>query len=444
MKPSPAFRRSVILAAIAFLLANLVVTPRVVADDPLPTALLDYVNRPEDAYGWELRDQVSTEHGVVYDLNLTSQTWQGIVWHHSLLVFQPVRVQYPDHVLLFVTGGRNGGRPGKEDVQRGLKLAEMTGSRVAVLSQVPNQPLFGDHFEDDLITETWLRYLETGDATWPLLFPMVKSAVKAMDAVESLAAQKWNGTIKGFVITGASKRGWTSWLTPVADKRIVATAPIVIDVLNFHPQMRHQLETWGKFSEQIRDYSSKGLIKLEDETPREVALREMVDPYTYRSRLALPKLIINGTNDPYWVVDALRFYWFDLVGPKYVLQVPNAGHGLKGGRDLAYSTLAAYFRHVASGTAMPEIHWTYESEDAGPVLQVSSSVAPTAARIWSAQSSIADFREAEWSSRPMTEQDGTWVGRVAKPDQGHIAFYGELQYEFQGLKYSLCTLIRRE
>jgi PhoPQ-activated pathogenicity-related protein len=345
---------------------------------------------------------------------------------------------------LFVSGGSNGKRPGNGDIERGLTLAKMTGARVAVLSQVPNQPLFGGRVEDDLITETWLRYLETGDATWPLLFPMVKSAVKAMDAVQSLAAQQWNGTVDGFVITGGSKRGWTSWLTPVADKRVVATAPIVIDVLNFHPQMRHQLETWGEYSEQIVDYSSKGLIKLEDESEREVSLRMMMDPYTYRSRLSLPKLLVNGTNDPYWVVDAMQFYWFDLVGPKYILQVPNAGHGLEGGRELAYSTLAAYFRHIASATPMPELEWTHDSKAEGLQVRVQSSASPKAARVWSAQSSIKDFRGAKWSSQPMVEEDGAWVGRVAEPEQGYVALYGELQFEFQGLDYSLCTLVARK
>lgn len=405
---------------------------------------MDYVNRPEAVYGWKLRGKLPTKQGTVYDVDLTSQEWQGIVWKHALQVFEPVKVQYPKHVLLFVSGGSNGKRPGSGDVARGLRLAQMTGARVAILSQVPNQPLFDGRVEDDLITETWLRYLETGDATWPLLFPMVKSAVKAMDAVQSLATEQWDGTVEGFVITGGSKRGWTSWLTPVADSRVVATAPIVIDVLNFQPQMRHQLETWGEFSEQINDYSSKGLIKLENETERDIALRRMVDPYTYRSRLALPKLIVNGTNDPYWVVDAMRFYWFDLVGPKYILQVPNAGHGLEGGQELAYSTLSAYFRHIASATPLPELEWNHESGAEGLQIRVQSSAAPKAARVWSARASTKDFRGSKWTSLPMTEKDGAWVGSVAKPEEGYVALYGELQFEFQGLKYSLCTLVSRE
>ena len=187
-------------------------------------------------------------------------------------------------------------------------------------------------------------------------------------------------------ITGASKRGWTSWLTPVADQRVIATAPIVIDVLNFRHQMKHQRETWGKYSEQIRDYSSKGLIVEGEESPRERQLRLMMDPYTYRQRVPIPKLLINGANDRYWVLDAMSLYWGDLVGPKYALNLPNAGHGLDGGKMLAMSTVAAFFQHSVTRTPMPKLQWSRTRNGNSLTLSVSSSKPALGARLWLAPS----------------------------------------------------------
>ncbi|MCB9938423.1 MAG: phenylacetic acid degradation protein [Planctomycetaceae bacterium] len=385
-----------------------------------------------------------TAAGKTYDLELTSQQWQGIVWKHALQVYEPVELRHPGHVLLFVTGGSTGGRPGLGDVQRGLILAKLCGARVATIHQVPNQPLFNGRKEDDLITDTWLKYLETGDETWPLLFPMVKSAVKAMDAIEELAASEWKTPVEGFVMTGASKRGWTSWLTPAADKRVIATAPMVIDVLNFRPQMKHQLEAWGEYSEQIIDYTSKGLIKEGEESPRDTQLRLMMDPYTYRQQLTLPKLLVNGTNDRYWVADAMSLYWDELVGPKYVLQVPNAGHGLDGGHERVLSTIATFFQHAATKTPLPDLEWKHLRTDAGFHLSVSSTGKPKSVHLWVAHSDSRDFRESKWESHELEGDAGSFVGSIAKPERGHVAYYSEVRYEHHGLPYSLCTVIRCE
>ena len=142
-----------------------------------------------------------------------------------------------------------------------------------------------------------------------------------------------------FVVTGASKRGWTTWLTAVVDKRVIAIAPMVIDMLNIPAQIPNQLKQWGQFSIQIVDYTRRGLVQPENQTDRHARLWEMVDPYSYRDRLKIPKLIILGTNDPYWTLNALDLYWHGLTGIKHVLYVPNAGHSLDTPSNYAYSAV---------------------------------------------------------------------------------------------------------
>src|SRR5207237_8100873 len=104
---------------------------------------------------------------------------------------------------------------------------------------VPNQPLtfHGDgkpRSEDDLIAYCQIKYLDTGDPTWLPRLPMVKSAVRAMDAVTEFLASEQGGktAVKRFVVSGGSKRGWTTWLTGAVDPRVVAIIPVVIDVVN--------------------------------------------------------------------------------------------------------------------------------------------------------------------------------------------------------------------
>ena len=78
-------------------------------------------------------------------------------------------------------------------------------------------------------------FVETGDANWVTRLPMVKSAVKAMDAATEFLASAEGGkvTIKKFVVAGGSKRGWTTWLTGAADPRVKAIAEMDGPVLGF-------------------------------------------------------------------------------------------------------------------------------------------------------------------------------------------------------------------
>jgi PhoPQ-activated pathogenicity-related protein len=302
----------------------------------------------------------------------------------------------------------------------------------------------GDRKEDDLISETFLRYLDTKDATWPLLFPMVKSAVRAMDAIEEIAQQEHGVDVKKFVVTGGSKRGWTTWLSAVADDRVAGIAPIVIDTLNLPAQMKHQKETWGQYSEQIADYTLKGLVDVMLKQP-EIPLWRWVDPYTYRSELDLPKLLINGTNDRYWVIDALNLYWDGLVGEKHVLYVPNAGHGLDGGREGALTPLAVFAQSIALDTPLPQLKWAHSDDGDGMRLSVHSNPTPKSVRLWTAHSEDKDFRPDKWEATEIKANgDGEFVAHVEKPESGYIAFFAEARYPFGDVEYALSTQMRQE
>jgi PhoPQ-activated pathogenicity-related protein len=217
----------------------------------------------------------------------------------------------------------------------------------------------------------------------------------------------------------------------------------VIDVLNFPAQMTHQKKTWGFYSEQIEDYTSKGLVS-EDGIPkdgREADLWKMMDPFTYRAKITIPKLLVVGANDRYWSVDAMNIYWDDLVGVKHIHRAPNGGHGLDGGRDHALRTVAVFFRHAANGETLPEFSWEpkVSGEQVGVAMKPSGT--PQVVRLWSARSASNDFRDSKWTSEDLTGADGHFHGTAKKSGDERVAVFGEAEYEFEGIKYSLSTLV---
>jgi PhoPQ-activated pathogenicity-related protein len=424
------------LAGVGLLI--LVTSPAVHAD------LAAYVKKPDTSFSWKLNGKTDRPDGTVYDLHLVSQVWQGITWEHQLQVYQPKGVAPRATMLLWNTGGR--AKP--DTIAFGMELAKKSGAPCAFLYHVPNQPLFGGKKEDGLIAETFVRYLKTHDEDWPLLFPMVKSVVRAMDALQAFSGREWHRKVERFVVSGASKRGWTTWLTAVVEPRVKAIAPLVIDTLNMHEQGPHQRAAFGKYSEQIDDYTQRGLVPMPD-TPEAKRLWRMVDPYTYRDKLTLPKLLLNGNNDPYWSVDALNLYWGELKGPKWVVYVPNAGHNLRqqlanGGSDhsRAVSALAAFVRSQVFDKPMPKVMWKHDDWDGKLRLTVQANPAPRGARLWVAHAPTQDFRKVPWTERPARVEGGNVVGAVSGPADGYVAFYAELDYEVDGVAFHLSTQLR--
>lgn len=407
-------------------------------------SVLDYVKKPDEAFRWSLKQKREVAGTRIYEIELTSQTWQSITWKHDLVVVLPPKVEPTSTMFLW----NQGGKASATSMLLANTLATKMNAPVAFLYGIPNQPLFGGLKEDALIAETFVRYLDTRDANWPLLFPMVKSLVRAMDALQAFAKDEWKKEVKSFVVAGASKRGWTTWLTAASDSRVKAIIPMVIDTLNMLKQMPYQVESYGTYSEMIRDYTARKLVPL-PKVPEALKLWHMVDPWMYRDKITVPKLILNGTNDPYWTQDALNIYWNDLVGDKWICYVPNAGHNLtqkdddgKANLNRATSAIASFARAHIHDKPMPKVEWKHEKNGSNYILNVKSDVSPRVARLWSADASSRDFRKSTWKSQEVKVNGKGVTAEVAAPESGCRVFFIECEYDIDGQRCYLSTQLR--
>jgi PhoPQ-activated pathogenicity-related protein len=409
-------------------------------------ALARYVAKPDPSFTWEMHTRYRVRGAEAIELLMQSQTWQGVAWKHQVVLIKPRGLEKPDHALVIVGGGRwqesyADPAPEEEDLPKEgdvfVGLARLLHTVVVVVGQVPYQPLFGLR-EDHLIAYTFDQYERTGDPEWPLLLPMVKSVVRALDASDAAARREWRQPLAAFTVFGASKRGWTTWLTAAVEPRVTALAPAVIDALNMAEHFPHQTAVFGAPSEAIQPYTDLGLPEILS-SDRGAPLRAIVDPYSYRDELKQPKLIVLATNDAFFPFDSLNLYWDALEGPKYVLYLPNEPHAIKH-YGQTFRALRALHESASGGTPLPKIEWEFAwGADGAGRLCVRSDPKSRAVRLWSATSEGRDFRPAVWSAGPeMSARDAASIA-LAPPTSGYRATFAQVEYGHWLSAYSLST-----
>ena len=420
-------------------------------EDPAPdiitaeNALNKYLNNADSTYQWELVDSYDILGVTAYDILLTSQQWREYTWKHQLTILVPPEIEHSGALLWISGGSLRDGMPRwtsqtDEEIWTMGVSAKYNKAVTAILRQTPNQPLYDDLGEDALISYTLHNFQNDGDYSWPLLFPMVKGAVRAMDAVQEFCKENITQEITGFLVSGASKRGWTTWLTGASDSRVKAIAPMVIDVLNMPVNLDYQVEVWGDYSYQIQDYVDLEIPQTVN-SPTGNAITTMIDPYFYRDKLSMPKMIFIGTNDPYWPVDAVKNYFDDLKGENFIHYVANAGHDLNGGQQ-ANRALNAFFRNTFAHRPYPKCTWEVSETQTGVSLSVEGSTNEIVnAYLWAAVSQDRDFRDELWISSELNALNNTTVNTTIQyPETGFQAFYIDLEYsDMYGVFYTKST-----
>ena len=413
-------------------------------------ALKHYIDNGDKSFAWEVRDSLRGENTTAYRLRMQSQTWREFKWIHELVVIVPDKLTN-DEALIHISGGSADEKTGEPNYHKWSDrligfmsgIASRCEAITAILWQVPRQPLYGGKYEDELVSFTFHNFQNDKDQTWPLLFPMTKSVIRAMDAIEEFSESRQLAVkAERFVTNGISKRGWTTWLTAASeDKRVVAIAPMVIDILNMPVSVPYQRHMFGSYSIQIQDYVNLGLTE-ELVTPAGRELVAMIDPYSYRDKYTMPKMVFFGTNDEYWTVDAVKNYIDGIPGKKYISYTTNAGHGL-GDKTAAVNALEAFFRQTIDGAKYPRFDYNIKEGEGSATLTIKADKAHLENIIvWEAESENKDFRQSKFIPTELGISGKSKAKVTVKyPTKGYKAFLVMAKYKHPngGEPYNITT-----
>lgn len=408
--------------------------------------LEQYVYAPDATLAWTVVSRSYTPRYSVFILELTSQTWLSNgavdkpVWKHWLTVVIPAN-KVSDICILWVVGGNSDSPQPAAASTWAIHAAIESGMPVAELAQVPNQPLsFNDHIprsEDDLIAFLQSQY-GAGDRTALARLPMVKSVTAAMTAIQewSNAEVRARPAIRSFILSGASKRGWTAWLAALLDPRVLGVAPSVINILNTNASIKHQWESIGQFSPALAPYVKHKVIPEQIGTRRQDDINSIEDPFSYLAypKMLIPKYIVNAVGDDYFMPDSTRFAYPMLPGQKWLRMVPNCQHSLE--YSDAYASIIGWCEAIACGHELPTLSW----ETRGGTLVARTSVRPKQGLLWRAANAHArDFRfgsiGAAFSSVVVNSNDnGEYVADISAPGGGYKASFMEFEYELSSRK----------
>jgi PhoPQ-activated pathogenicity-related protein len=433
------------------------------------TPLEQYVNNGDYSYDFTTMASVRGSSYTAFFLNLTSQTWltsaesSKPVWTHRLTVCVPDIVSFKS-AFLYIDGGSNTVADLTSTTVDSVTnfLCQRTDAVTAQLKQVPNQPVtfasdatHTPKTEDAIIAYTWQHFLQntSSDPDWVLQFPQVKSAIRAMDAIQEFVETLDIPQVKSFVMCGASKRGWTTWLAAGIDKRVEAFIPIVMPILNITPNLDSAFRSLGGWSWTFGDYFLAGNMNYFN-TPAFDALASLIDPINYNSKFTpKPTYIIAASQDEFFQPDSANFFFKDLRGEKYLRILPKADHAFHLTFNLTdvLVSIDTFFHMAVDNLRGPrDLNWnlvktTSRTEDASiiavsgtqpkKVVMYSTNTISTTQRDFRLFACITAsgsgcYQGLIWNATEVTPQYGAIYTATRKaPAQGWGMFFLEFTYE---------------
>merc|ERR1712137_929223 len=418
----------------------------------------------------------------------------GSIWTHQVLAVVPKKLKVTNKAIIYITGGCNENPDVPKATDEEPLAMDAVGSDIGaigvVLYQIPNchmvypsDPTGRGRSEDAMIAWAWNMYMQTGDPEWLPRLPMVKAAMAAMRAVEEYTAQAGIAEIDGWLVAGASKRGWTTWMVGAVNcpscPRVEAIAPVVPIVPNLQVGVHHMWRAFGGFTFAFSDYTDVNFTTQID-SPQTAELFKVVDPIHYVDRLAkLPKVVLVSSGDEFMMFEWTKNWLDTFKGETHVYIADNAEHSYATGIAGLLRTLSAFSNSVFLNGTRPCFDSELDTDNGAITVRVPEEQnlvkvvlrhaktlsdkrrdfrlataaltrndgsfyckLPTIGPVSMDGSDIC-FQPIIWIGKTLKESSpGTYIGKIPKPRRGWKGAYVELYFKSDtGLRqnYQLTT-----
>jgi PhoPQ-activated pathogenicity-related protein len=273
---------------------------------------------------------------------------------------------------------------------------------------------------------------------------MVKAVVRAMDAMQDFLPKIGIPKPEKFIIAGASKRGWTTWLTPAVDTRINGIVPMVMPILNMENVINQMWRSLGIWTFAFQDYMDLDVMGFLN-TPGFQLMANVIDPIFYMPYLEpIPKYMVFSTGDEFFLPDSARNFYDDLKGEFNLRMVPNSEHSLAPLDELVINNIGSFILYVMNNQTIPTLKETLVYSNTTASITVLPSSPPTQAKLWQATTisatrrdfrfltcgSVNCFQPVFWTDTNLKPNpDGSYTASVSAPLRGWTGFLIELSYQ---------------
>jgi len=437
--------------------------------------LMKFAREYDNAYRFDVYGEKQGEGYKAYFLDFVSQSWHPEktvppVWRHWLTLIIPNQRVKDIGMLVLTEGFSTNETPMSEISPYFISLAVSSKSVVAILEGFPRDkvgiyetPAKVVNLEPtEFVSWSLKQYFETYDPGWIVFCPLVKSVVRAMDAIQEFLLKNLRSEIplKEFVLCGDAPF-FVPWLVPSVDSRVIGLVSINASAFHLEQQIKRMFMDEISFPPLFAEMDDAGILPLLETEDGENLLK-VIDPYSYRTSLQIPKLVVSiGNEQGYNLVPLSEQMNSEIPEPVSWLMCPH----LQLSREFAFlpqqmllnflpsthtpiydfkDTLRVFYHRILGQKNMPIFHWDF-SPTGECTVKVSEEIIEC--RVWycskDKRGDIFNLTNKDWKCKNLSEvAEGSYRTNIPLPLQQYTGAFVEVIFpSLMGVPFPLTSNI---